>query len=230
MNADTHSITRWRRAAAAALATALLLSLGGCDSGSSAGTPRGPNAPVGSVGAPRVQQARWQLKTFPAGNAGKVTKKEARGVSDQRPRLTSIVRRLYNALFLAPERTDALVKEVFTKAAGARFIELRPGIGRASRDVKILRRSARIGIDVSGARRAAARVRLVAQGRLRDGRFAVEHTGDLFLQLQHRRWRVIAFDIHQRPFHKKPKRDHKERDDRKRGGRDGSKKHRGRRR
>ena len=149
--------------------------------------------------APAIEQARWDIRSFPAGAAGRITAKDRRGVREQGERIARLVRRLYDALFLSPSRRQDVLEAGFTRRA-ARALERMKRVGlpqRAGR-VKTLRRDARIGVDALNPRRAVATVSLRAKGVVGDKPFRVRHHAVLWLEKSNGRWSVIAFESDQR--------------------------------
>lgn len=170
----------------------------------------------GSVAAPGVNQARWRVTTAPAGVVGKLEESERRRVRAQAEKLSPTIRRFFNSMFLYPNDVPAIVKQLFSTSAATALKRSRAGLPRAAADIKVLRRVARIGIDVSGASRAAAKVRVVAKGVAGGNRFAVEQDTNLWLARRAEGWKVIGFKIDQRPWQRERKRDDAKRDDAKR--------------
>jgi hypothetical protein len=176
---------------------------------------------AGSIAAPGVRQARWRITTAPAGVAGKLERNEKRRVRAQGRVLSPKIRRLFNAMFLYPKDVRAVVKRLFSASAATALKRSGAGLPRKAKDIKLLRRVAHIGIDASGASRAAAEVRVVAKGVAGDKRFRLQQEANLWLSRQARRWKVIGFEIAQRPWRRDRKEDGGKRNGKKRDSKEG---------
>ena len=156
--------------------------------------------PVGSVAAPGVAQADWELKVFPAGVAGSkgLTKKVKARIAAQRTPLNALVTEVYDALFLEPGRAEAVIRDRFSRDAG-RALGSKIGLPKGADDVQIKRRIARVGIHVQGATRAAARVTVTGLATVKNRKVRFEHSASLWLERSHRAWKVIGYDVIQGP-------------------------------
>jgi hypothetical protein len=103
-------------------------------------------------------------------------------------------------MFLAPESLDKRIEANFIDPAARSFRRTKVGLPRGSERVRLSRRVAGIAIDRSSPTRAIARVRIVASGSARAGRFALEHVASLYLLRQGQGWKVIGFKVDQGPF------------------------------
>jgi hypothetical protein len=80
------------------------------------------------------------------------------------------------------------------------------GVPEGAKEVRTLRRTARVTIQATSAKRAAASVTVIARGMV-DGRdFKFRHRSELWLERTKKGWKVIAFDIDQRPMRLTPRR------------------------
>lgn len=80
------------------------------------------------------------------------------------------------------------------------------GVPEGAKEVRTLRRTARVTIQATTAKRAAASVTVIARGMV-DGRdFKIRHRSELWLERTKKGWKVIAFDIDQRPMRLTPRR------------------------
>lgn len=148
-------------------------------------------------GAFATAQAGWSIRTYPTGIATKRTKADRARVDAARPRVRMLIKDLYDAFFVHPDRLrDALSQHA--TAAVAREIK-RSGIGlpTESEEVVIKKRTARVGIEGNRARYAVASVRVVSQGVIEAKRFRLIHEANLWLQRE-KGWKVIGFDFDQR--------------------------------
>lgn len=185
---------RGTRRAVAAFACAV--ALGACDAG-------GPSDPVERSSStttapdPSIKQAKWKMNVHPSGNLEKMSKRQMKRIRAQRPEVGSLVARVYDALFLAPARRRSVVRNSFAPRAAAAFAD-DAGIPANTTMVRTTLRKADIGIDATGARRAAAVVKVRARGRVGSRRFALVHRATLWLE-RRGGWKVIAFDVRQSP-------------------------------
>jgi hypothetical protein len=154
-----------------------------------------------SVAAPGVHQADWKLATFPAGGVGTghLSKQAKARVKAQREPLVALVEDVYDAMFLAPDNAQKVVHERFEAAAGASVLAKKIGLPAGVEEVKITKRSARIGIYVQGAKTAAARVKVIGSAVKNGHRSAFKHESTLWLERTDRAWKIIGFDVSQGP-------------------------------
>lgn len=185
--------SRWRvRLVGCATAIAALLSAA-CDgdTGTTEALPRPSPSPT------PIEQARWRVQSYPAVTFEKLSKKERLRFRSQRARVKTLVIDVYRALFLERERGDASLRRHFSRRAARAFVRTRSGMPPEVTDVKTMRRTARIGVEVARARRALARVSVRARGRLDGDVVRIVHRADLWLERFHGRWRVIGFEVDQ---------------------------------
>jgi len=183
--------------AVVAVVAFVLIATGGDDSAPSRpGTPptEEPSPP------PAIEQAPWRIETVRAGGGGGLTQADTRRLRSRKPELRALVTDLYDALFLQPERRARALRVHLAPRARRAFAALeRVGAPAKAVQLRTLRRRARIGIDTHSTRRAAASVTLRLTGRVGGRRFRTEHVATLWLERSQGRWRVIAFDVRQRP-------------------------------
>ena len=155
----------------------------------------------GSIAAPGVAQAAWEMKTFPAGGAGvrRLSKATKARLAAQREPLTALVTSVYDALFLEPARLNSVLRDHFTAAAARQALRAKLGLPASATKVEIKRRSARIGIHMQGASRAAASVLVAGHATVKARKIRFRHDATLWLERSHRTWKVIAFDVTQGP-------------------------------
>ena len=158
-----------------------------------------PGTPVTESGTPIVKQAPWDFEVSPAGATHRISKAQRAAVGRQKAGVTALVQEVYDALLLERSALEQVANERFAGEAGAAFIRASKGILPAADELKLERRSARIGIDVNGARRAAARIRIRVSA-TKGGREAIAlNTATLWLERNQKGWHVFAYDIEQRP-------------------------------
>ncbi len=119
-------------------------------------------------------------------------------VRAQAPRLSRVVRNVYDAVFLHPDTAASVVRKSFRRAAARSFLAARPGMPAKADDVRTNRRIARIGVHPRSAAFAAAVVRVTARGAIGNRTVRVVHRGTLWLQRTRSRWKVIGFAVTQR--------------------------------
>jgi hypothetical protein len=150
--------------------------------------------------AVEIEHAPWRIKTVAAGHRGRRGPKKARRlVKRHRPQVREAIVDVYDALFLDTDRRREVFSRRFTPPAARSLRRSQAGVPAEAERVKIVARRASIGIESLGARQAAARTTVRARGRI-DGRgFRVRHQATIWLERPKNRWRVIAFDVRQRP-------------------------------
>ena len=158
-----------------------------------------PVDPGATVAAPGIEQPAWDMRTFPAGTVGKPTKAQVDAVAAESDSVQGMVRDVYDALWLKPGTLDQVMAGSFEPAAAKAIKAARVGLPQGAADVQIVKRKASIGIDATGAKTAAARVIVVAQGESKKGSWKMHHAANLWLQRQGNAWKVIAFDYKQGP-------------------------------
>jgi hypothetical protein len=162
----------------------------------------GESGRPGSSGAPGYraqgpQQSPWKISVHGSAAHGRITKLQKARLERQEPRLRSVVRRIYDAVLIHPNRLRETLQANFTPAAG---VALRRADVAASRP-KVAATSVRratIGVDVNGLKAAVASVvvRAAAPGAVRP----VVHRSTLWLERGDRGWRVLAFEVDQAPL------------------------------
>lgn len=140
------------------------------------------------------QQAEWKIRSFPIG--GKKSDLPAAAEKS----LGTLITRWSNAVYLYPGEIKSVTQRYFTKEAAAAFRASDIGLPNNAKEIETQRRSARIGIDVDGAKRAAAHVEVVATGTTGKEDFRSMTDSRLWLEREGSTWRVIAFDIDQEPL------------------------------
>lgn len=153
--------------------------------------------------APELHQAVWDFQTRPAGATAKITKQHSMALRRQRSAIRRTVKSIYNALFLDPRSLRPVLKNHFTPAAATSFKRAGAGV-RAAGTIRTTYRGADIAMDpAAGVRRAVANVslRAVEVGRGR----RVIHRATVWLQRPKKTWKVVAFEVSQRPLADPPK-------------------------
>jgi hypothetical protein len=186
----------WIAGAVVALAAVGAIAVVTADGDAPGRAPRG--APTPEPSPPRIRQAAWRIRTFPAGAPARMTRNDRRNLARQRPRVARLVKDVYAALFLERKSRRTMLRKRFARSAGRSLRGRAVGVPRGATRVKTFRRRARIGIDAPGVRRAVATVAVRARGRVGDRRFRVAHAATLWLQRRGSGWSVIAFDLRQR--------------------------------
>lgn len=164
-----------------------------------------PGVPTTPTGTPIVEQAPWRFEVTAAGVNGRISKSERKAVARQEAGVTALVQEVYDALLLDRSALSEVVDARFTEVAGTAFTRATKGILPDADALKLERRRAHIGIDVNGASRAAARVRILVSANSGAREAVALNTATLWLERDDRGWRVIAYELDQRPFHPKKK-------------------------
>jgi hypothetical protein len=188
-------------AALAALGIGLTLLLSSEDGAGRAqpAEPRPTSADRPAVSPPTggVEQAGWKVSFSRAGTSGKLSKRAVTRLRAQRPRLTTAVRAVSDAMFLGG---GAPASSYFRGPARGAFRRSSAGAPEGAKEVRTLRRTAQVTIQATTARRAAASVTVIARGVVGGRDFKVRHRSQLWLERTKKGWKVIAFDIDQRPM------------------------------
>ena len=146
-------------------------------------------------------QAQWQFTSFPIGG------KKADLPGAQEAAIERLIRRWSDAVYLYPADLRAATSRYFTAAAADAFRASDVGLPGNAREVQTKRRVARIWIDVDGARRAAARVQVVATGKSSSREFRSASESHLWLEREGASWKVIGYEVDQRPLPLHPGKD-----------------------
>ena len=147
-----------------------------------------------SVTDPSIPQATWDARVFPAGVVGKPSKRQKELVRRERPKVVTAVRDVYDALILAPGKLHDLSGTALSPPAAKALRSSRLALPDGMNDVETTKRTARIGIQVEGGRRAAAKVAVWYSGRIKDKPVRILQRSTLWLEAAGKRWLVIAFD------------------------------------
>jgi hypothetical protein len=168
---------------------ASLLAMPACDGGFTEPNP--------GKGVAAAEQASWSIRAYPAGLLAPLRKKEKARLRDQRKKLSSILREVYDALFFHPGGARRVLRRWFTARSARALLRSRVGPPSGTELLRTTKRVAVIGIDASSARRAAARVRLQAR-LLKDDRWLrIRHLSTLWFERSGGGWEIIAFDVDQ---------------------------------
>lgn len=177
------------------LATAMVLAA--CQESrppSSSSEPPPPEA----APAPEIPQAKWKIKTRSVARVGKLSKKQKRRLDVQRRRLKSVVREVYEALFLEPESMKQVISGRFSRGAGRALLQSGTGFRPGAKRVKTLTRRANIGIQAHTASAAAARVFVRARARGSGSIVRLRHRATMWMQREGDGWQVIGFEVDQK--------------------------------
>lgn len=188
----------WGSAVACLAVIALALFL----AGSNNARPRNGARPtrIGITRPPKVEHARWRVGKYLAGSVGRTSRAERRRLRTQGPKVGTLVRGLYDTIFLRPDRLRPVVRSTFAPAAARSFLRLRAvGVPAQASRFELLSRRARVGVDARTGARAVASATVQATGRVGRHIFRLVHEGTLWLERSHSRWRIIAYDVTQKP-------------------------------
>lgn len=146
-----------------------------------------PGSGNGTGGVVAAEVVAWDLKVFPVGTGGGLTRAQRARFESQRGEVTKIVRRVFDAWVLGLD--NGMIKKHFISAAinDAQKVDVTP-----PKDAfEILARTARIGIEGGVPRTAAADVTVKGDG------WKARYT--LWMERSEQGWKVVAFDIDRRP-------------------------------
>jgi hypothetical protein len=151
----------------------------------------------GEAVLPDLPQATWEMSVHASGVDGKLTAPEKKALEGQRPELQALVKRVYDSLFIHPNRLADTLKENFAEPAAVALRRAGAGATEPGRVATTLRR-ATIGIEATGgARMAVASVTVRAVGD--NSADPVVHRSALWLERARGDWKVVAFDLRQGP-------------------------------
>lgn len=146
---------------------------------------------------PDLPQATWEMSVHASGVQGRLSGAERKALEEQRPRLRALVKRVYDSLFLHPNRLAGTLKENFSGPAADALRRAGAGAAQPGRVATTLRRAS-IGIQATGGARmavASVTVRALAEG----SDVPVVHRSALWLERVRGDWKVVAFDVRQSP-------------------------------
>jgi hypothetical protein len=149
--------------------------------------------------APAAEQAPWKISSFPAGALAKVAKIDKAAVATQLSAVETLVRNVYDAQLMDPRDLPKVLERSFTHAAAATFEKARLGVPKGATDVRSTKRHARIGVDIAGAKSAAAEVTISLKGELKGETLLIDQHSTLWMQKLEGDWRVVGYDVSQGP-------------------------------
>lgn len=155
--------------------------------------------PAPTIDAPTdIPQAEWRISTGVRGSR-RVSKAEKARVDSRGAKVATLLQTFFDTLFLDSANTNKVIASTFTRGA-ARALA-RPGVGLpdGAEDVRTMRRKAKIVLYSETASQAIANVQVRVKGVAEDGPFNLEHHAKLWLQRGDQGWRVVAYEIDQRP-------------------------------
>ena len=158
-----------------------------------------------------AEQGEWKVTSYSVGG-NHPTGKHAKPPEAQARSLEQLVRRWHDSVYLFPGDLRADTQKYFSKDAAAAVRRSGLGPPENAREVETKKRTARIGIEADGAKRAAAVVDIVARGESAKGAFRTSTETHLWLERRGSTWKVIAFDVAQRPLPVEPRKDASKRD------------------
>lgn len=143
---------------------------------------------------PDIPQARWRVKTFPAGMEGPIGRGVKKAVKKQHKAIARTVTTVSDALVLAPESLQDLSGGPVSRSAAKALTSSRLPLPKKVTKVETTWRSAQIGLDHSGAARAAAQVTVRLKAEVEGKTVRLVHHSSLYLVKREGRWQVVAFD------------------------------------
>lgn len=156
-----------------------------------------------SIAATNAQHAAWEFSFTRPRLQGRA---ERASSSAERSALRSSLEELYHALLLDRAALNDVLRTTFARSAADALRKAKTGWPAGVGGVEITKRSADIGIQVQGGRRAIAVVAWNGRGLLDERPLMLRHRSTMWLEKTDGRWRVIAFDITERtPMKKRPR-------------------------
>ena len=151
----------------------------------------------GSVGDAAIPKAKWDVKAYPAPNAGGISKEDRQVFVREKGAVVGQIQRLYEALFLRPDAVEKTVRATLTPSASKILAGSRIGLHDQVEDVRTTVRFVKVGIQVDDGLRAAAVVRVEARALRQSSPIHVWHRAKLWMEKDDGRWKVVAFDAEQ---------------------------------
>ena len=189
----------WPLLAGGLLAVLLVLFLlTGQETPRSVGAPDEAPPPV-EIPEAVIEQVPWEVTAFPAGVTAPLTKAQKEAIKRHEVRAGGSVMQTVDALVFEPDALGALSGRSAT-AGAARALARAKLVPDGIKDVKVIRRGARSGIDVAGAKRAAARFSVGFKGSLKGEEVRLNLTGAFFLERYSAGWKIVAFDGESKPY------------------------------
>ncbi|HVF52151.1 MAG TPA: hypothetical protein VNC78_00940 [Actinomycetota bacterium] len=140
-----------------------------------------------------VEQAAWKLKTVEVGSA------RGHGVQAAGKDVSAIVREVYDALLLQPAGLSASLEAHFARDAASALVRAGLGWPEDTTGVRVIKRRARVHVELGSSPRAVAIVRTIATGETPSGPLRLKQRSTLWIEESKGGWRVFAFDVDQRP-------------------------------
>jgi hypothetical protein len=170
-----------------------------------------------------IKQASWKIHVRTVEGPALPDKKS--GVSKgEEKRLGRLIKSVYNAAYLRPDRMDKVVQKYLAPKAAKAIRKWGPQIPDDAQKIKTHKRAATVGVDPRGASRAVARVHVVASGQDGGKEFKTLSVDRLWLDRSHGKWVVIAYDVHRKPLPLKPQQDKDDKEGGQNPKKDGGKK------
>ena len=190
----------WPLVAGAALAALLLgLWLASQEAPRSPGSSEEIAAPPVEIPEAVIEQVGWKVKAFPAGVSAKLTKAQKASMHRHKVSTGEAVTTTIDALMFEPDAIGALTGRSAT-AGAARALARSKLVPAGIKDVKVIRRAAQVGIDVSGMKRAAARFAVGFKGWLKGEDVRLTLTGAFWLERYSEGWKIVAFEGESKPY------------------------------
>ena len=190
----------WLPLAAAGFLAVVGLALWVSDREAPSGTARGeiPAPPV-EIPEAVIEQVPWEVTAFPAGVTQRITKDQRKAIQKNKVSAGEPVTQVVDALVFEPNAIGALSGRAAT-AGAARALARSKLVPAGMKKVKVIRRVARVGIDIAGIKRAAAEVRVGFRGRLKGRSVRLYLTGAFWLERGSNGWKIVAFEGESKPF------------------------------
>ena len=190
----------WLPLGAAGLVAVLALGLWISGRDLPAGSARG-EVPAPPVEIPEavIEQVPWKVTAFPAGVTQPLTKNQKKAIGKHRVSAGQPVTQAVDALMFEPPALGALRGKAAT-AGAARALARSKLVPKGIEEVKVIRRVARVGIDVAGTKRAAAKVRVGFKGQLNGKTVRLNLSGAFWLERYSNGWKIVAFEGESRPY------------------------------
>ena len=160
--------------------------------------PARPGSPQVETAATEIPQAEWAVETQVKGPKRIPKAERVRGEA-RAEQAAGVVQGIFDAVFLEPGEARDVISQSFTGEAAAALRD--PGIGlpEGAEEVETTRRSVSVSVYSGTGSQAVARTVIAAKGLAAGEPFRLRQSALLWLVRDDGKWRVVAFEIDQRP-------------------------------
>ena len=160
-----------------------------------------PIAPASNLpqAAPASEQAPWHINQTVEAKSGKLTEAQKKIVAARGDGAVTLVKNVFDGIFLEPQTLDDVVNHDFSSDAAHSLNARHLGFPDGATNVTTLSRRADVGIEAAHGKFATATVDIMASAQANSKLVKVKQEATLWIERDGSDWRVIAFDVDQRP-------------------------------